>query len=414
MLIRQRAITRMFTNVLQDMDHREPSSRDWAVAKRVCKVLERPCKLVMKSQDKGHWLLPQALDRICRLFVESQQRLAELRAVPPPPPGSIDQPLDEVEATMLTTWVEHLEKFLAPLTAYDPTKAHIAMALLCDHRHRRGEIFYWMTSVDLPATERLQVYNKIMHDYSSNLIDAMVAMKLGDQRSGEAPTQQPTPVWPNACPASTPFSVPDILLPCDVLSSAGPGVERSVAEERTRVEARLELERFRCKAAVKESDMDICPLKWWRTQDHLYPMLANVAKIALCCPGSQIECERVFSLCGLTVSLLRNRMTTDNLAQIVYLTKNTKQLAAMQHILSKTHGSINTEHWLGQMENNAYVNAPMPETCVPDPDTLDLLDSNEVPPEEGTEDECVFETPHDWEEVVGDPVADDDDGSLPF
>ena len=145
-----------------------------------------------------------------------------------------------------------------------------------------------------------------------------------------------------------------------------------------------------------------------------YPMLANVAKIALCCPGSQIECERVFSLCGLTVSLLRNRMTTDNLAQIVYLTKNTKQLAAMQHILSKTHGSINTEHWLGQMENNAYMNAPMPETCVPDPDTLDLPDSNEVPPEEGTEDECVFETPHDWEEVVGDPVADDDDGSLPF
>ena len=91
MTLRQWAITRMFTNVLQDMDHREPSSRDWAVARRVCAVLERPCKLVLKSQDKGHWLLPQALDKIFQLFVESKQHLAKLRAVPQPPPGSIDQ-----------------------------------------------------------------------------------------------------------------------------------------------------------------------------------------------------------------------------------------------------------------------------------------------------------------------------------
>ena len=81
MILRQRAITRMFTNVLHGMDHREPSARDWAVAKRVCAVLERPCKIVLKSQDKGHWLLSRALDRICRLYVESKQRLAELRVV---------------------------------------------------------------------------------------------------------------------------------------------------------------------------------------------------------------------------------------------------------------------------------------------------------------------------------------------
>ena len=140
MLIWQRAIIRMFTNALQDMDHREPSSRDRTVAWRVCAVLERPCKLVLKSQDKEHWSLPQALDMICRLFVESKQRLAKLRAVPPSPPGSIDQPLDEVEVTMLTTWVEHLEKFLEPLATHDPTKAHIAMALLCDHMHMRGDL----------------------------------------------------------------------------------------------------------------------------------------------------------------------------------------------------------------------------------------------------------------------------------
>ena len=129
---------------------------------------------------------------------------------------------------------------------------------------------------------------------------------------------------------STPFTVPDILLPCDLLSATGHDVQRGACQERARVEAKVELERFRTKEAVKESDMDIHPLAWWRANDHLYPMLANVARVALCCPGSQIECERVFSLCGLTVSLLlRNRMTTDKLAQVVYLTKNTNQLTAM-------------------------------------------------------------------------------------
>ena len=305
MTLRQRAITRMFTNVLHGMDRREPSSRDWAIAKRVCAVLERPCKLVLKSQDKGHWLLPQALDRMCRLYVESQQRLAELRATPPPTEGNFERTLDEVEAAMLETWVEHLEKFLEPLTTYDPTKAHISMALLCDHRHRRGDIFYWMTSPALSEAERLEAYHEIMSDYSNNhLIDAMVAMKLGDVPRGVEVAQQPGTAQNN--PSSTPFAVPDILLPCDLLLSGGRGVERGAAEERARVEAKVELERFRSKAAVKESDLKTCPLEWWRANDHFYPMLANVARVALSCPGSQIECERVFSLCGLTVSLLRN------------------------------------------------------------------------------------------------------------
>ena len=142
-------------------------------------------------------------------------------------------------------------------------------------------------------------------------------------------------------------------------------------------------------------------------------MLANVVRIALCCPGSEIECERVFSLCGLTVPLLRNRMTTDNLAQVVYLSKNTNQLAAMQHIISKTHGANNTELWLGLKEDNAFVNVPVPKSCVPDPNTEDLLATNEVPPVEETE-EFLLESPHDWFDVVGDSEANDDDGSLPF
>jgi hypothetical protein len=85
----------------------------------------------------------------------------------------------------------------------------------------------------------------------------------------------------------------------------------------------------------------------------------------------------------------------------------------MQHILSKTHGANNTEQWMGLKEDNALVNAPMPKSCVPDPDTEDLFASNEVPPVEETE-EFLLESTHDWFDVVGDPEANDDDGPLPF
>ena len=69
MVLRRGAIRRMFTHVMSGAEHREPSSRDWAIGERIATVLDRPCKIVTKSQDKGHWLLSNAVDSICRLFV---------------------------------------------------------------------------------------------------------------------------------------------------------------------------------------------------------------------------------------------------------------------------------------------------------------------------------------------------------
>ena len=129
-------------------------------------------------------------------------------------------------------------------------------------------------------------------------------------------------------------------------------------------------------------------------------MLANVARVALSCPGSQIECERVFSLCGLTVSLLRNRMTTDKLAHVVL-----DQMADMQDILSKTHGNINVDNWLHQQEGGHYPNMPLAETIVPDlMSDIDGDESWDVPIED-IEESIVLENPHDWDDVVGDQIV---------
>ena len=246
MLARQRAITRMFTRVLHGMDAREPSARDWAVAKRVCAVLEYPCKLVIKSQDKGHWLVTHALDNMCRLYVEASQRLATLQL------GSedtYDDGLDAVEVAMLTAMLDHLRKFVKPLTNYESDRAHVAMAMLCDHRFRRGDMFYWMTDAKLPEEERLEQYQALMGQYTDNhLVEAMVAMKLGQARPRQCTSRQQPTCRPSG--NTTAFTLPDIMLPCDRMPSGGAASHS--AKERMRVEAKVELERFRAKESVSE------------------------------------------------------------------------------------------------------------------------------------------------------------------
>ncbi len=81
-----------------------------------------------------------------------------------------------------------------------------------------------------------------------------------------------------------------------------------------------------------------CPLKWWSRHAALYPSLAEVARIVLGVPGSQIECERVFSLARLVTSQLRNRMSPENLASIVFLNKNVNVDKALDDLLGPIHG----------------------------------------------------------------------------
>ncbi len=81
-----------------------------------------------------------------------------------------------------------------------------------------------------------------------------------------------------------------------------------------------------------------CPLKWWARHATLYPSLAELARVVLAVPCSQIECERVFSLVGLLTSMLRNRMSSENLASLVFLNKNIDVEAALDDLLGTVHG----------------------------------------------------------------------------
>ena len=365
----------MFTHVLTGAEHREPSNRDWAIGERIANILDRPCKIVTKSQDKGHWLLSTAVDSICRMFVAISSRLTELhqQALQPcsqVPPNDISD-MDLLEQKMLDTLKGHLSKFISPLREYDRRRAHIALALLCDHRHRRGEIFYWMSTPN-NTDERLQKHQQLMDKYThDHMIPAMVQLQMGKvQRAPAAIPQRTTSTRRNSGTPSELFAVPENLLPIDATL---PTSDDQAMKDRLIVSAELEIERFRQKDAVSQADMTNHPLEWWKCNARNYPMLAQLARISLACPGSQIENERVFSLCGLTVSNLRNKMTTDNLAEVVYLTKNTSPEETVSRILTKAYGYSTAQQYLYQRdEANRLTHMPRPEQSVDDDESSNV------------------------------------------
>jgi hypothetical protein len=80
------------------------------------------------------------------------------------------------------------------------------------------------------------------------------------------------------------------------------------------------------------------PLRWWAAHAKLYPLLAPLIRIVFSCLGSQIECERVFSLAGLLTSALRNCMSPERLADVVFVSKNLDLAVEINDLLGNYYG----------------------------------------------------------------------------
>ena len=96
-------------------------------------------------------------------------------------------------------------------------------------------------------------------------------------------------------------------------------------EETLKLNVQNELKRFReaCQHMKQDASMTTGCLSWWSTNYNDYPLLSNLARIVLCVPGSQIECERVSSEAGLITAGLRNRHgDVENLDMLVFISRN--------------------------------------------------------------------------------------------
>jgi hypothetical protein len=86
-------------------------------------------------------------------------------------------------------------------------------------------------------------------------------------------------------------------------------------------------------------------LDWWRENANHFPVVSELARIILCIPDSQIECERVFSLAGLvTQHLISNKVGVEMMSTQVYITMNMDAAAEIQDILTNQYGSNIYDH----------------------------------------------------------------------
>lgn len=76
---------------------------------------------------------------------------------------------------------------------------------------------------------------------------------------------------------------------------------------------------------VKQSVFNETSLPFWRSRETVYPKLVPVALDLISAPASQAFVERIFSVCGLLSSGLKNRTTT-SIEQRVFLEINKKSL----------------------------------------------------------------------------------------
>ena len=173
-------------------------------------VLEYPCTVVVKIQDKGHLMLSDALNRLGKTYVEFRTKLGALATTPLDPaiplqnkdPAQLqNHGLWLMEKTMLEAILKHLKKCVRPLLSYDSDSAQTAMALLCDPRHRRGEVFFWMCDSDMSVEGKKQKHKQLVDQYTDlHLIPAMAAFKRHRARlSGAAdPSQDQAQTTPTA------------------------------------------------------------------------------------------------------------------------------------------------------------------------------------------------------------------------
>jgi len=62
--------------------------------------------------------------------------------------------------------------------------------------------------------------------------------------------------------------------------------------------------------------------QWWREKKDRFPLLYICFLAVFSMPGSEIEAERIFSICGILTQLRRNRMSDHMLDKLVYINKN--------------------------------------------------------------------------------------------
>eukprot|EP00854_Cymbomonas_tetramitiformis_P006881 gene6881-8215_t len=294
------ALRYMFgSSVAEKYMDRVPCADAWKTAETVADSLRYPATVCLKSQDRGHWLLGDAVHRIADLHIVFRDDCDAWVA-------EVERAEDKflcLKYEMRKAVLGHMAPFLAPLTTFDKSKAHLFLSLAIHPQYKGLSDIVGLLKRDTTAVKSLrEQYDREV------LIPMCIAYKAwiaGPQ--GEAP-----PARSDAPEATETTPEPRKYADLDE------DVVTHEATDPTAESVKAELLRFR----QHKVEPDACFAPWWEKNEHMYTWLAPVARVLGGIPGSQIENERIFSIAGFVVGLRRTRLSAESLDLIVHIFKN--------------------------------------------------------------------------------------------
>ena len=325
----------------QHLRERLPSALEWEVSRAVEEILSHPCKMVMKAQSQhAHWLLPDAIASVLKLHITLQQILDT------PVVRQHDEEEEErvmrvdikdLQDCMCRSILKDTNYLLAPVREFIPARGHEVMALLLDPRFCRGNFFLDAAPPAPDDRDRKRSAKALMRQYNDEVLKPTLA-----QLSKFIRQEQQEEAARGGHEHASAFERALCDEDSDDEGVGGEG-EGADGDEEYRLWAQHlmsrieeELKAFRSTALP---DPDHTVLQWWREHKADFPLLAELARMVLAVPASQIECERVFSAAGLLTQHLRNRMGVENMSIQVFLLKNMDVEAEIRSILESTYSA---------------------------------------------------------------------------
>lgn len=84
------------------------------------------------------------------------------------------------------------------------------------------------------------------------------------------------------------------------------------------------------------------PFRFWNLRMKKFPTLSQLALKMLVIAPTSVECERTFSVAGLTDTELRNRLSTEHLDLLIFLKQNLKRADVMERFLNDAFKSVDS------------------------------------------------------------------------
>ena len=235
--------------------------------------------------------------------------------------------IKHLQDSMISSILKDTAYILRPLKEFVPARGHEVMALLLDPRFCHGNFFLDAAPPATDDRDRKRAAKALMRTYNDLVLKPALTQLAKFMRQEEQHSGGEGAI---AC---------ERRALCDEDSDDDNGKEDGNGEQEdtllmSRIEDELRSFRSTC---VPDTDQTV--LEWWRGHKSDFPLLAELARMVLAVPASQIECERVFSAAGLITQHLRNRMGVENMSAQVFLLKNMDLDVEIKAILESTYSA---------------------------------------------------------------------------